>query len=215
MSFSSSVLCKPKRGGKSRNLSNAIRNRIAKFPGPSDADGSNNVRAKRPCRGDELRAVCAAAKIEDGNLRAAVRILSSDDEPAVDCAETLEALAVKHPLAPNDTEFLNESITRDLVPFHVTETDVKESIRSFPAGSSGGLDLLSPQHMKDLTGIDGDPSLLSNLTRLINIMFEGALPSNIARIIYGGKLIALSKKSGGIRPIAVGYVFSQDCRQMR
>ena len=107
--------------------------------------------------------------------------------------ETLEALAAKHPLAPNDTEFLNESITRDLDPFQVTETDVEESIRSFSAGSSGGFDLLSPQHMKDLTGIDGDPSLLSNLPSFINIMLEGALPSNIVRIIHSGKLIVLSE----------------------
>ena len=32
------------------------------------------------------------------------------------------------------------------------------------------------------------------------------MPENIAKFIYGGKLIALRKKDGGIRPITVGYV---------
>ena len=38
-------------------------------------------------------------------------------------------------------------------------------------------------------------------------MLDGSLPDNIAKIIYGGNLIALTKKSGGIRPITIGYVY--------
>ena len=55
-------------------------------------------------------------------------------------------------------------------------------------------------------GVDCDPSLLANLTNLVNVMLQGRLPAHIARIVYGGRLIALSKKQGGIRPITVGYV---------
>jgi len=32
----------------------------------------------------------------------------------------------------------------------------------------------------------------------------GACPTNIIPIFFGGRLLALNKKSGGIRPIAVG-----------
>ena len=36
-------------------------------------------------------------------------------------------------------------------------------------------------------------------------MLSGNLPINVLEIIFGGRLIALQKKDGGIRPIAVGY----------
>ena len=37
-------------------------------------------------------------------------------------------------------------------------------------------------------------------------MLAGKFDSEINTIIYGGRLIALSKKDGEVRPIAVGYV---------
>jgi len=36
-------------------------------------------------------------------------------------------------------------------------------------------------------------------------MFTGDLPLNVREIFFGGRLIALQKKDGGIRPVAVGY----------
>ena len=36
-------------------------------------------------------------------------------------------------------------------------------------------------------------------------MLAGAVDKDVNTIIYGGRLIALSKKDGGIRPITVGY----------
>jgi hypothetical protein len=34
---------------------------------------------------------------------------------------------------------------------------------------------------------------------------QGKCPSSVTSILFGGRLIALQKKSGGIRPIAIGY----------
>ena len=161
---------------------------------------------KRSANGDELRAKLATAKIEDGNLRAAVRILSSDDQPAEYNNETVKDLADKHPAAPSESEFMPDSATVDFQPVQVTDREVSNAISSFPPGSSAGLDSLSPQHLKDMIGNDGDPALLTNLTSLVNVLLKGSLPVDIVRIIYGGKLIALRKKDGGIRPITVGYV---------
>ena len=46
--------------------------------------------------------------------------------------------------------------------------------------------------------------LASRLTDFVNLLLEGKCPERIRRILFGGKLIALRKKDGGIRPIAVG-----------
>ena len=37
-------------------------------------------------------------------------------------------------------------------------------------------------------------------------MLAGKFDEEVNRIIYGGRLLAMSKKGGGVRPIAVGYV---------
>jgi hypothetical protein len=65
---------------------------------------------------------------------------------------------------------------------------------------------VTPQHLKDLLSSPGDKSLLDGLTQLTNLLLAGGLDETVKEIIYGGRLIALLKKDGGIRPIAVGYV---------
>ena len=40
---------------------------------------------------------------------------------------------------------------------------------------------------------------------IINYLLEGKCHPQFIPILFGGKLIALNKKTGGIRPIAVGY----------
>ena len=46
--------------------------------------------------------------------------------------------------------------------------------------------------------------LLSALTSLINLALTGAIPDFACVAFYGASLIALNKKPGGIRPIAIG-----------
>jgi len=41
-------------------------------------------------------------KIEDGNIKVAIRIITSDERPASDSAETLQALRERHPSPPSD-----------------------------------------------------------------------------------------------------------------
>ena len=147
-----------------------------------DSNPQINRNNTRSCNSEEFRAKAAIAKIEDGNLQAAIRILSSDDQPAEDNDDTLRDLAEKHPTAPINIEFLDDSVTKDFEPLQVSERDVKNSISSFPPGSSAGLDSLTPQHIKDMTGIDGDPILLTNLTQLVNTMLQGSLPREYRKI---------------------------------
>ncbi|CAG9118843.1 unnamed protein product [Plutella xylostella] len=129
----------------------------------------------------------------------------SNDSVAPDTPETLQGLQSKHPPQPPSAQ-LPDAPASDSAPLQVLGTDVYGAIMSFRCGSAGGLDGLSPQHLKDLlasTGQAGE-TLLSNLTALINLMLAGKVNTSIAPLMYGARLCALNKKDGGIRPIAVG-----------
>ena len=46
---------------------------------------------------------------------------------------------------------------------------------------------------------------LSALTDLTNLVIAGRCPEAVAPVFFGGRLLALSKKTGGIRPIVIGF----------
>ena len=50
----------------------------------------------------------------------------------------------------------------------------------------------------------GGEELLSILTQFVNLLLAGRCHPDILPMFFGGRLIALNKKCGGIRPIAVG-----------
>jgi len=76
---------------------------------------------------------------------------------------------------------------------------------SFPAGSSGGPDGIRPQHLKDMSNCrETDSDLLTALTAFVNMALAGQCPKDVLPIFFGGRLIALDKKCGGIRPIVIG-----------
>ena len=89
----------------------------------------------------------------------------------------------------------------------MSESEVLKTIRSFPAGSAEGPDGFRPQHLLDLVNSKETGSqVLTALTSFVNTLVEGTCPPQVIPIIFGGNLLALAKKSVGIRPIAVGYV---------
>ena len=79
--------------------------------------------------------------MEDGNIKAAVRILCSDDKPAEYSPETFQLLELKHAPAPLDR---TPCVDTRPAPIAATEEDVLQAIRSFPSGSSGGPDGFRP-----------------------------------------------------------------------
>jgi len=83
---------------------------------------------------------------------------------------------------------------------------VRRAALSFPAGSAGGPDGLRPQHLLDLLlSNESGPELLSALTAFVNLVLAGGCPARVAPIFFGGCLLALDKKDGGVRPIAIGF----------
>ena len=91
---------------------------------------------------DMALATAVTTKIEDGNIKAAIRILSSDDSLAPDCEETVNALRRRHPVAAPDRTANPDP--HSFPSLAVSEKEVSEAIRSFPAGSAGGPDRFRP-----------------------------------------------------------------------
>ena len=52
--------------------------------------------------------------------------------------------------------------------------------------------------------------LLTSLTAFVSSLLDGRCHKDFAQILFGGRLLAMEKKTGGIRPIVVGYV----CRRL-
>ena len=85
-----------KRGGKRRNLSATIKKCISTFPAGLTFDApAFNVHGQR--RNSHTVSQAEAAKLEDGNVRAAVRILISAESPSVPSDASLSNLREKTP----------------------------------------------------------------------------------------------------------------------
>uniref|UniRef100_A0A1X7SDZ4 Reverse transcriptase domain-containing protein n=1 Tax=Amphimedon queenslandica TaxID=400682 RepID=A0A1X7SDZ4_AMPQE len=87
---------------------------------------------------------------------------------------------------------------------------VSKSVLSFPPDSAPGPTGLRPNHLKE--GIRcPSPSTAANfllrLTQFTSLLTSGLLPQAIAPHLCGASLLASRKKSGGLRPIAIGEVF--------
>ena len=84
--FGPVILAKPKRGGVNRNLSNVINKRTASWDtGVLEVDPAQqtvNSAAKRMSDTSRL-AAAVTSKIEAGNFKAAIRIVCSEDTPAL------------------------------------------------------------------------------------------------------------------------------------
>ena len=89
------------------------------------------------------------AKLSDGDVTGAVRLASSNDTLAPFDDETLSGLQSKHPSSSPDIEFPEPPNDSSKV-LSVSCAVVTRAIRSFKAGSAGGLDRLRPQHFKEL-----------------------------------------------------------------
>ena len=205
--WSKIILGTPQRGGKRHNLSAVIRKRVSSFD-VTDSRGSEKmfVFSERKPFSDSSLADAIIAKLEDGNVRGAVRLLCSDDRPAPFSQESFIKLQAKHPSAPSDRiPVPNPHATLAL---SVDESDVLKAVRSFPAGSSAGLDGFGPQHLLDLVScLESGADLLTALTAFVNLLLAGKCHRDVSPILFGGRLIAIDKKSGGIRPIAIGSTF--------
>jgi len=207
--FPSARLAKPNRGGKSRNLTTLVINQITQYENVGSSHAVPEVtlprRNKPPKTGDESIAAMASAKLEDGDVKGAVRVLCSYDRLTVPDNTSFAELCRLHPSVPADRR---PAPSLDKPPLQVSTVAVKAAIQSFPNGSAGGPDSLRPQHIKDLLlGAPDDSPLPSAITDLTNMLLQGKAPASVQGALFGANLLAITKKTGGIRPIAVEYVW--------
>jgi len=86
LSFALTCFASPARGGKSRNLTTVVNRQITTFDAGSVSTtrGANPPRSQRKVQtGDEAIAKLAAAKLDDGNIKGALQLLSSSDAVAL------------------------------------------------------------------------------------------------------------------------------------
>ena len=94
-------------------------------------------------------------------------------------------------------------------PVEIVDKTVIKSIRSFQHGTAAGFSGLRAGHLKEALCC---PSLRSStmfskfVCKFVNLLCAGGIPTPVVPYVCGASLIALKKKSGGLRPITVGEV---------
>jgi len=200
--FSTACLAKPNRGGKSHNLTTNVIKQVrlydthvepSSLPPRAPIRHISSTHRLKPLKSpDQIVAMLASAKLEDGDVKGAVRLLCSDDKLITPDTFTFNQLSRLHPRTPADRR---PAPTSDAPPLRVLPEAVKAAIQSFPSGSSAGPDGLRPHHLKDLiTGITCEHPLLLAITDLLNIILEGKTPISVRPVLFGATLLALTKK---------------------
>ena len=205
--FGDRCLRKPRRGGKRWQLASVVNQQIDSESDPIISGSSTESRSKHRKKADPLEALAdrVAAKLEEGDYKGAVRLAYSNDSMASNDEATYIALQQKHPAQHLDSSF--PIAPSQSAGIEVSGDDMIRAINSFPAGSAGGPDGLQPQHFKDLIAPGADDSrqaLVPALVSFTELVLNGKTPAFIRPFFFGATLIALEKKGGGVRPIAVG-----------
>lgn len=127
------------------------------------------------------------------------------NEPPVEVTRrVIASMEAKHPAerAPLDWSQLRTVHSSASPQFDVDL--VKKVLRSFPKGSAGGLVGLKPQHLKDAMTPGSDDEVGRLLAIVLSMLARGDIPAEVRPLICGASLVALPKRDGGLRPIAVG-----------
>ena len=168
-----------------------------------------NKKAKKSFNPGLYLARQVSMKIEEGDFRGAIRLAGSDNTLVVFSDETYDALCSKHPPPHPNSQIPPNPTMSTLYAFGVSCADVIQAVRSFSCGLAGGADRLHPQHRKDLLQQVGDEGLdecplLTVLADFCSLVLRGDVPRAVRPFFFGASLVALRKKTGGVRPIAVG-----------
>ena len=174
LNFGNLVLQAPARTGRSHNLCSLIKKRIASIGTGASAVQDERSVLKKSSGKSNSRENAVRAKLEEGNVSAAVRILCSEESLAENNLDTLNKLKDKHPSASSSASPVPLPDSVFTPALQVTEHEVLKAIRSFPAGSAGGPDGLRPQHLLEIvTCKESAPNFLPALTSFVNLLLRG------------------------------------------
>jgi len=204
LTFSYSTFCLPEKKDRKVSLASIIKQNL--FRSEASPISAKELTQPKPSKSDKVLRKRIEAKINDGDISGAVRLLSSDESVVSATVEVVENLKSKHPKSPEDITFPDELDQAEL-NFDISVEEVCEAVRSFPNGSAGGIDGLRPQHLKDLLGDMKDESsmhLAKALVDFVEHLLLGRVPADVCPFLYGAFLTAVQQKNGRLRPIAVG-----------
>lgn len=131
----------PKEVCNSRSLATSVKKNTVSFE--SELLNLGNV-ARAPSRKPPEIKKLINAKIQDGDHRGAIHVLTSNDVIAPDNLEILGSLKKKRPLA-SAAPFPGIPVEAPRIAT-VSAGELREALRTFSSGASGGLDGLKPQH---------------------------------------------------------------------
>jgi hypothetical protein len=134
----------------------------------------------------ERMAARVSEMLKDGDVRGAVRLAASDEKMAPYSNNTVDALISKYPRAVYPPQY---TANDEVKPLQQQESDIAAAIKSFPAGSAGGLDGLQPQYLEDMVGAQtaaAGQQLLTCLTDFTNIVLCGHVPKVACPVFLRG-----------------------------
>ena len=186
--FGPAILAKPAKGGATRNLGNIVIKRLASWDSetltPAHQDNQHGKTSHRKSEDSQLAATITN-KPEARIVPAAIRLLCSDDTLAPATLETLEALKQKYPNTPENrrqpSEFRGNLRFQAL---QISPEDMIKNLKTFPAGSSGRPDGITPQQLLDLLTGPPDGTLKTVVTKFTNITLSGNLLQPIREDIF-------------------------------
>ena len=149
---------------------------------------------------EEKRAARAEQLTQDAQYSRAMASLTSEDL-APTCDDTRDRLQSKHPASIRHAPLF-------VVPTSpaIAEGVVRDAIRSFGKGCSGGTFGLRAEYLQDALSEVTPVGVLATLTRFVNHMKDAKAPPGIQPFFAGARLTALLKKNKDVRPIAAGEV---------
>lgn len=138
--FASNILMQPRRAGRRRNMANTVKTRIENrdFLRTEDLEGQEIDYERGRASARDLFLAAVNAKLEEGNIRAASCILCSQDYPVKATNATFAEMQEKHPPDKWKSNMAHLPDASRTAPFQVSEKEVADAVRSFPAGSKGG-----------------------------------------------------------------------------
>ena len=125
--------------------------------------------------------------------------------PITPNAEVVDEMRSKHPVgdsAPSEIGSLR-AIDGAAAP-NVDEDAIHNALRSFPRWSASGPSGLRPSHLREGMVPGVRDQMLTSLSHVVKILLDGRAPQAIQCELAGATLVAIPKKDGGLRPIAVG-----------
>ena len=119
------------------------------------------------------------------DIKAAIRVVSSDDTVLEVTPEVLQALILRHPSEPVDS--VKPIIPAKNIAVTADEKKIIRSLRSFSGVCCGGIDGLHPAHLLGLVAVstaEAGLHLRRSITNLTNKILRGDVSDYAVKLLF-------------------------------